>query len=375
MAKTSPASELTKLPSDFPRRADPSRGRLFGRRVPLVEKMAFTRHLGLMIKAGFSLPQALAVLVEQARQPYFKEVIRSLEAAIRQGKSFSAALAQFPPVFPELYMNMIRVGEASGNLEEVLRLLAEQLRKEHELKSRVLGALIYPAVIFAAMVGVGIFMMVFIIPKLNETLQALGVPLPFTTQLILGASTWLAQHVFLFFILLAALGLGVLKGLQSQAGRRLVGWLLLRLPVLKKLTHEINTARIARTFGSLLASGVPLVEALEITGRAVSNPYYSEALAQIASRVPKGEKLQKNFERYPRLFPPLIVQMVGVGEEAGALTDILSNLAEFYEAEVDNATKNLGSVIEPLLLIIIGAAVGFFVVSMLMPMFSVYQAF
>ncbi len=344
-----------------------------GARVPLVEKMIFTRHLSLMIRTGFSLPQALSALKEQTKSAYFKDVIEQLGHDIAKGQLFSEALAKFPKVFSHLFTNMIKVGEASGNLEEVLNLLAEQLRKEHELKSRVKGAFMYPAVIFVAMTGVGIFMIVFIIPKLTVTLKSLNVPLPFSTQLIITVSDFLASHVILFFASLAIFIFGLVSWARSVRGHRVICWLLLNLPIVKDITGQINTARIARTFGSLLASGVSLVESLDITAATLENPYYQTALKNVAARIPKGEKLEKNFALYPKLFPPLITQMIGVGEETGSLTEILRNLAEFYEQEVDNATKNLGSILEPVLLIIIGSAVGFFVVSMLMPMFYVYK--
>lgn len=345
---------------------------LVGANVPLVEKMAFTRHLSLMIKAGFSLPQGLGVLVEQAKSAYFKGIISSLSESVRKGKLFSEALADHPKVFPEIFMNMVRVGEASGNLDEVLTLLAEQLRKEHELRSRVQGAMMYPGVIFVAMVAVGIFMMVFIMPSLAGTLKDLGVPLPITTQIIIVTSTWVAKNIFLFLGLLGVMVFGSARFLKSRSGQRITAFILTRAPIMKKLTRQINSARIARTLGSLLTSGVPLVEALEITARTVRNPYYQDALQSVAEKVPKGEKLEPNLRRFPKLFPPMVAQMVGVGEEAGALTDILKNLAEFFEEEVDVATKNLSSLLEPLLLIFIGVGVGFFVVSMLLPMFSVY---
>lgn len=340
--------------------------------VPLVEKMAFTRHLALMIKAGFSLPQALTVLTAQTSHRYFREIIATMESRVRRGEPFSASLTAFPAIFSDLYVNMVKVGEASGNLEDVLGQLAEQLRKEHELKSRVTGALMYPAVIMAAMVLVGIFMLIFVLPKISQTLKDLGAPLPLTTQLIVNVSDWVAGHVLLFLILIVGAAVGGFRLLKARRAKRALAWLGLKLPIFKKLTRELNTARIARTMGSLLASGVPLIESLEITARTVQNPFYSEALLEVAAVVPKGEKMAKHLARFPLLFPPIITQMVGVGEETGSLTDILKTLAEFYEAEVDTATKNLGSLLEPILLIFIGAAVGFFVVSMLMPMFSVY---
>lgn len=340
--------------------------------VPLVEKMAFTRHLALMIKAGFSLPQALTVLMAQTSHRYFKEIIAALESRVRRGETFSASLAAFPTVFSNLYTNMVRVGEASGTLEEVLGHLAEQLRKEHELKSRVVGALMYPAVIMVAMVLVGIFMLIFVLPKITQTLKDLGAPLPFTTQVIVSVSDWVAGHVLLFFFIIAAMAIGGFRLFKARRVKRTIAWLGLRLPILKKLTRELNAARVARTMGSLLSSGLPLIESLEITAQTVQNPFYREALRQVAAVVPKGEKMAGHLARFPQLFPPIITQMVGVGEETGALTDILKTLADFYEAEVDTATKNLGALLEPILLIFIGIAVGFFVVSMLMPMFSVY---
>jgi len=365
----------TPITPGRPRRGWWQRLSVIGAKVPLVEKMAFTRHLALMIRAGFSLPQALLVLLAQVKSLYFKDVIEQLSEALSHGQLFSEALAKFPKVFPEIYINMVRVGEASGNLEEVLNLLAEQLRKEHELKSRVQGAFMYPMVILIAMAGVGIFMLIFIIPKLTSTLKDLGVPLPFMTQVIINTSDWVANNVFLFLGIIVAVTWALVHWVKRPSGHRTLSWLLLHFPIAQKLTKQINAARLSRTLGSLLSSGVPLIEAFEITARTITNPYYQAALRAVAERIPKGEKLEPNLARFPKLFPPLITQMVGVGEEAGVLTDILTHLANFYEEEVDTATKNLGSLLEPILLIMIGTAVGFFVVSMLMPMFAVYQGF
>lgn len=339
-------------------------------RISLVEKMVFSRHLSIMIKAGLSLNQALQALVNQTKNPKFKKIISQIEKGVRQGHPFSESLAKYPKVFNELYINMIRVGEAGGSLDRVLIILAEQMRKDHELIRRVKGAMIYPAVIITAMIGIGILMMVMVVPKLTEVFTELNIELPLSTQIIIGLSNFFKNHsLWGLVILIILIVLGRLA-LKNKKVKRVLDKAYLHLPILSNLVQKINSARFARTLSSLIDSGVTIVESLQIVAGTLGNICFKETLINSAKQVQKGEDLSQSLSGYKNLYPPMVTQMIQVGEKTGSLTDILKNLADFYEEEVDNTTKNLSSIIEPVIMIIIGAAVGFFAISMIQPMYS-----
>jgi len=338
--------------------------------VSLVEKMLFSRHLSIMIKAGLSLNQALKILAKQSENPKFKKIVNQVEENIRQGQSFSNSLAKFPKVFNELYVSMIRVGETSGNLDKVLKILAEQMRKDHELISRVRGAMIYPSVIIIAMIGIGILMMIMVVPKLTDVFTELDMELPLSTQIIISLSNFLQNHSLLGLIILIGLIILVRLGLKNKKVKRTLHKIYLYLPILSNLVQKINSARFARTLSSLIESGTPIVEALKIVAGTLGNIHFQEALIDSAEQVQKGKELSQALNKYENIYPPMVSQMIQVGEQTGSLSDILKNLADFYEEEVDNITKNLSSVIEPIVMIVIGAAVGFFAISMIQPMYS-----
>lgn len=339
-------------------------------RISLVEKMIFAQHLSVMIKAGLPLNQALQILAKQSKNPKFKNIIGQVEQGIRQGQSFSDCLAKYPKVFNDLYVNMIRVGETSGNLDEVLNVLAEQMRKDHELIKRVKGAMIYPSVIIVTMIGIGILMMIMVVPKLTEVFTELEIELPLSTQMIIGLSNFLQNHLIWGLIIFISFIVLIRISLKNKQVKKVLHKIYLRLPILGPLVQKVNSARFARTFSSLIESGVTIVKALQIVAGTLGNIHFKEALVAAAEQVQKGEELSKILIKYENIYPPMIIQMIRVGEETGKLGEILKTLADFYEQEIDNTTKNLSSIIEPVIMIIIGAAVGFFAVSMIQPMYS-----
>ena len=338
--------------------------------ISLVEKMMFSRNLAVMIKAGLALNQALEVLTKQTKNPKFKKIIEHLSANIQQGESFSASLAKHPKVFNELYVSMIKIGETSGNLNEVLKNLAEQMKKDHELISRVRGAMVYPAVIIMAMFGIGIFMMIMVVPKLTEVFIEMKIDLPMSTKMIIGLSDFLRHNLVLGFLFLATLGFCARWSMKVAPVKRLLHSFYLHLPIFGSLSKKINSARFARNFGSLIESGVAIVKSLEITAKTLSNLRFRESLLASARQTRKGKELSKSLSAYDKLYEPMVVQMISVGEKTGDLAGILNNLADFYEEEIDNTTKNLSSVVEPIIMLVVGAAVGFFAVSMIQPMYS-----
>ncbi|KPJ73662.1 hypothetical protein AMJ48_00425 [Parcubacteria bacterium DG_74_1] len=342
--------------------------------VPLTEKLFFTRNLRVMVSAGLPLPRALATLARQAKNKKFKDAILNIREEIVKGKSFSDSLTGYPNIFPELFQNMIRVGEESGTLQDVLRTLSQQIEREYDLRSRIKGAMIYPAVIICAMIGIGILMLVMVVPQLAKTFEELEIELPLTTQIVIGIADFLTQQWYLVFLIIFVLAAAFWRATKTETGKKIIDKLTLRIPIISLIIRKINTAYTTRTLSSLLAAGVPVIRSLQITSGTLGNIYYKSAITTVAERVRKGEKIAQALEPYENIYPSIVIQMVAVGEETGETSDILAQLAEFFEEEVSNATKNLATVIEPVIMLIIGVAIGFFAISMIQPMYSMLSA-
>ncbi|MFH0852268.1 MAG: type II secretion system F family protein, partial [bacterium] len=342
--------------------------------IPLVEKMLFARHLSVMVKAGFSLNKALQVLTMQTKNRKFSKIITAMEEDIRKGISFADALAKYPEVFSDLFVNMVRVGETTGNLEGNLKLLAVQMKKDHDLTSKIKGAMMYPAVILVAMVGIGIAMMIFVLPKLISIFDEMKIELPLPTRVIIGLSHFLTNFWYLTIIIVAVAVFAIRIALRSKAGRDKFDTLILRMPIFGDISKKMNSARMARTMSSLIESGVPIVKALEISAGTLGNVRFKDSLMEASKEVQKGSPVSQCLAAFPHLYLPIVTQMIQVGEETGTLGEITKRLAEFYEEEVSNITKSLSTIIEPILMIVIGAAVGFFAISIIQPMYSMMNS-
>jgi type IV pilus assembly protein PilC len=338
--------------------------------VSLTEKLMFTRNLKVMVASGLSLPRSLQVLSLQAKNQKFKNAILNIKEEVTKGKNFSDALSGYPGIFSELFQNMIKVGEETGNMENVLNILANQLERENELKSKILSALMYPSVIICAMLGIGILMLVMVVPKLAETFDELEIELPLTTRIIIGLGTFLSEKWYLFILLLVVLSFFFLIILRNKEIKKILDKFLLKTPIISSLIKKTNSASTIRTLSSLIKAGVPIVKSLEIISNTLGNFYYRESMLVSSERVAKGEKLSDVLALYQEIYPPVVLQMVRVGEETGETASVLEKLAEFFEDEVGNATKNLVSVMEPIIMLVVGAAIGFFAISMIQPMYS-----
>lgn len=339
--------------------------------VSLTDKLMMTRNLQVMVSAGVSLPRALEVLALQTKNKYFKKVITEIKEDIIKGTALSVAVAKYPKIFPEIYWSMLQVGEQTGKIEDVLGILALQLERHYQLRSKVRGAMVYPAVIIGAMVLIGIVMLVKVVPQLSETFEEMGIELPIMTRLIIGLGNFFVDYwyiVILFFIGLPFLIIALAK---TKQGKIALDGLFLRLPVFSILLKKINCSYSALALSSMIKGGVPIVTALKISSGAVSNTYFKQALRESAKEVQKGEKLSTAMSVFPNLYPQLFLQMLRIGEETGETSKMLTRLADFFEGQVNDTTKNLSSIIEPILLIIIGAAVGFFAISMVQPIYSI----
>ena len=338
--------------------------------VPLKSKMVFSRHLGVMLGAGLSLTRALGILANQEENKSFKNIINKLTADVKQGVSLADAMEKFPRVFNKVFVSMIRVGELSGNLEEILNILADQLEKDHKLVSKVRGAMMYPGIIFSVMILMGFLMMIYVIPKITGIFKDFNADLPLPTQILVGVSDFMAAHAVLSLGGLFGTVIGVRLFSKTPVGIRIFHKFFLKAPVIGPVITKVNSARFARILSALLKSGVALVEALRITSDTLGNYYFKQACLKASGDVQKGITLSQVLTSYKNVFPYLVTQMIEVGEETGRTDQILNNLAIFYEEEVDQVTKNLSSVIEPVLMLVIGAAVGFFAIAVIQPIYS-----
>jgi type IV pilus assembly protein PilC len=342
--------------------------------IPLSEKMFFTRNLKVMISAGVPLPRAISILSKQTKNKKFKVALEKISERIVKGERFSDVLSSFPQIFNEFYQNMIKVAEETGRLEDILEILAKQMERENELKSKIRGAMIYPAVIVCALIGVGILMLVVVVPKLAETFKELEIQLPLTTKIVISLGTFLEKNFLILLILFIFSIFFLLQFLKTKIGKRIFDRISLSLPVFSSLVKKSNSASTARSLSSLISAGVSLPKALEITANTLGNVFYKEALLEAIEKVKKGEKLSESLKPYQKLYSLTLISMIEVGEETGETSEILSKIADFYESEVSDTAKNLTSIIEPILMLIVGIAVGFFAVSMLQPMYSMIGA-
>lgn len=347
-----------------------NRLKLFFRRVPLAQKLMFAKNLGVMVGAGLSLPRALEALRNETSHTYFKNVIGAVEERTKQGMPLSEALRAHPRVFSELFAAMVASGEKTGKLEESFAILTHQMENDYQLRKRVRGALMYPTIVLFAMVGVGILMLVTVVPTLVGTFEELGVQLPITTRAIIAVSDFLLTHGLLALGIAFALLVGANMLVRRPPVRRMLQKFLLAIPLIGALAQKINTARTARTLSSLLSAGVQMLEALTITARVLTHYRYRGALERATEEIQKGKTLSAIVKEEDNLFPQLFSEMVAVGEETGKLSSMLQEIADFYESEVEESTKNLSAIIEPFLMIVIGIVVGFFAISMITPLYS-----
>jgi len=344
-------------------------------RVKLQEKITFARNLSAMIAAGLSVSRGMSVLERQTNNPKLKKVIKNLSEEVSKGNTLSGAMKKESKVFSSLFVSMVHAGEESGNLAESLNVISLQLEKSYSLRKKIKGAMMYPAIVLTAMIVIGVLMFVFVVPTLTATFESLDTELPATTKAIILLSDVLLEH----YVIISLSVLLLISGLWSfitktRKGKRYFHFFVLHIPLISKLVKEANAARTARTLSSLLASGVDIMESLSITQDVLQNVYYKDVLKKAEKNVQKGIALSAVFAENEKIYPVLVGEMIAVGEETGKLSDMLLRIADFYEDEVDIATKNLSTIIEPFLMVVIGAGVGLFAVSMISPMYSLVDS-
>lgn len=335
------------------------------------ELVIVTKNLSGMIKAGLSLFRALTVLEKQTKNEALKKILVSLSNEVSSGGTLSEGLEKHPKVFSKLFVSMTRAGEESGNLAGALTEIGMNLAKANALTKKIKGALIYPGVIMSAMVLIGVLMFAFVVPTLAKTFKELGVELPTSTKFIIALGNFFSDHLILSLLMIIGAGGGMFFLLKAKFMAKYVDFIVIRLPIIGNIAKELNTARTARTISSLLLSGVSITRAIEITEDVVQNVYYKAVLIKARDAVEKGAPFSQVFTQNLNLYPVMMSEMIQVGEETGNLSDMLLQIALFYEEQIEQKTKDLSTIIEPILMIIIGAAVGFFAISMITPLYSI----
>lgn len=340
-------------------------------KIPLKEKLFFVQHLSIMLKAGISLSNALKTLSKQSENKFFARVLVRISASVEKGVSFTESLRPYESIFGELFINMVEAGEVSGKLESVLVQLFIQLKKQNEIISKVKGALTYPLVIIFAMVGIGVFMMVVVVPQISSMLSSFNTELPLPTKVLIYISGLLTSNGPLAIAFLVIFVIILLQVLKTKPGKKFFQFILLNTPIFGPIAKKINIARFTRTMSSLLKTDIMIIKVFQITANVLGNLYYREAVEDMAERIKKGSQINEIVANYPKLFPIMVSQMISVGEETGELDNVLDELAEFYENEVDQIMTNLPSVIEPVLILALGCGVGAMAVAIIMPMYSI----
>ena len=340
-------------------------------KVKLADLSIFCRQFSTMIDAGVSLVRALDVLGEQTQNPKLKRILREIQTEVESGTQLSKAMGKYPKVFSNLFVGLIRAGEVGGVLEEALQRLSGFLEKDMELRRKVKAALTYPVIVIIVALVIVLGLCTFIVPKFIDLFKDLGVKeLPWMTQFLVDFSNFLLKDWWMGLLGILGLWFAIKYFGTTKQGRRIIDRLKLKIPVFGKLGHKICLARFARTLATLLVSGVPILQAMETVAGTVGNEIISEALMTARARIREGDRINDPLEK-SKMFPPMVVHMISIGEESGALDQMLTKIAEFYEGEVESTLASLTSAIEPVLIVFLGICVGFIVIAMFAPLLSV----
>ncbi|HVQ44048.1 MAG TPA: type II secretion system F family protein [Candidatus Saccharimonadia bacterium] len=345
-------------------------GLSLGKGVRLQDKVVFSRQFATMINAGVPIVQSLNILREQTESQKLKKTVAEVSKQVEGGSTLASALAVHPEVFNPIYVNMVKAGETGGILDQVLDRLATQQEKDAEVVSKVRSAMIYPAVITTATVSAFFFLMTVIVPKLSSIFEDAGAQLPIYTKIMLAISHFLVNDWYFVIGGFVAAVVLFIRWRKTPGGKRTIDRLILKAPIFGPIIVKVNIARFSRTFGSLMASGISVLDAINATKTALGNSVYQDELAEVAQKVKNGRPMSEHI-RASKNFPAIVGQMLSVGEETGQLDSILLKLAEFYEKEVDTVVSGITSIIEPILIIVLGGMVGFIVISVFGPISSI----
>jgi len=336
------------------------------------EFVIFSRQMAVMVEAKVPLLSALQGIIEQTENPYFAGILSAVLADVDEGKSFSESLRRHPEVFSDLYVNMVQSGEVSGNLQQSLENLADNIEKNYILTQKIKGVLYYPAFIMSAFFLVGFLMITFVIPKLTEMLKETHAQLPITTQALIWTGDFMQHYWWAVLIVIIAAVMGLIYYVRTDDGKKEFDVVKLRIPLVGKVLKYVYLARFAENLSTLVRSGIPIVSALQITGRVVGNVVFERHIAEAADKVKTGGSMSEVLSQ-KKDFPSIMTQMIKVGEETGKLDTTLDTMAKFYSREADQIVSNLSAIIEPVLIVILGVGVGTLVFSIIIPIYNIAQ--
>lgn len=343
-----------------------------GGKITNLEKANFCRYLSVMLKSGLSISEAIEIIASETSNIKMKEILENLAFEMQEGGEISASLDKYPSVFDDTFLALVRAGEQSGSLEKTFSYLADQLYSVHRLNKKITGAMMYPAVILMAMFGVGILMMVFVLPRLSQTFLKMKIPLPLPTRMLLEFGNFVGENTIWVILGLAGIITFFMFLFSFYKTRKIINRLLTNAPVLKRLFKEIDLARFSRTLSSLLQSGVPIVRALQISSKTLTQNDMKKVAAQFEKGVSEGQTIADVLSLSKRkAFPALMIQTIKTGEKTGTLDTVLKDLADYYEEELEDMLKEFASIIEPIIMLVIGVAVGAMVIMIIAPIYSV----
>lgn len=346
---------------------------LFPRRIKKQEVIYATSQLSIMVDTGVTLSAALEGLAAQQENPTFAQILKELKQAVEQGEDFSAALARYPRLFDKTYVALMKVSEATGSMGPMLERVAAYMRKELETRGKVRAALAYPTVMLAMAIGVTVFLLTFVMPKFTPLFARKGVTLPGPTRVTMAISTAMIDYWYVWLALLAALVAGFVFGRRTEPGRQAWDWVKIHLPVTGTMMRKVAISRGIRTLGTMLSSGIPMLDALRLTAEVSANYYYETLWQTVEERVTTGGQVHEGLAESP-LFPKTLVQMIAAGEQTGKLGPVLERVSDYYDQEVEMALKTATSMIEPIMISVMGVVVGGIGLSLLLPIFSLSRS-
>ena len=358
------------IPTNISQKARPLFGIGTSSKVKEKDLVIFTRQFATMIGAGLPLVQALDILSKQTENQGFAKIIGDIKSNVEGGATFADALKKHPKIYSDLYTNMVAAGEAGGILDTILVRLAGYIEKAQALKRKVKGAMVYPSVVIVVAALVIVVIMVFVVPTFSKMFDQLGGILPAPTLMIIAMSDFLGgTGGIITLVVIVGTVIGIIQFRKTEVGRKTTDRIILRLPIVGVLFKKVAVAKFTRTLGTLTSSGVPILDGLNITARTAGNKVIEQAVMDVRQGVSEGKTIAEPLAE-SKVFPPMVTQMIAVGESTGALDNMLDKIADFYDEEVDNAVSNLTSMIEPILMVFLGGTIGFIVVAMYLPIFK-----
>ena len=346
-------------------------GAIFGSKTSVAEKAVFCRFLGTMLRSGLSLHEAVQILGKESKNKKMREILSNIAFQTRKGQSLSVTLSKYKDVFDPVFLTMVKAGEESGTLDKSLDYLSKQLMARHELTQKIKGSLMYPAVVISAMAGVGVLMVVFVLPQISSVFLKMNIDMPWTTRLILNFGNLVGDNIAVFLISLVLLAALIVIFFSARPTKKIFYNLLGEIPLVREIMNQVDVAQFARTLATLLKSGVPITEALNVSSDSLSQPRLRQQAKGFSESVSKGKSLSDILGENKQVFPAIMVQTIKTGEKTGTLEEVLKELADFYESEVEHQLKRLTSLLEPVLMLVVGIIVGAMVIMIIAPIYSI----